>query len=426
MIKKHTVTVTTPVQSIVPVDVTSATFKANPFPFYAQLRAEAPVFPVTLPTKQRAWLITRYDDVLNVLKDDRFAKDRRSAMTSEQLKKVPWTPPMFKPLEYNMLDLDSPDHTRLRALVHKAFTPRLIEQMRDQIQVLTNELLDRVELKGSMDLIADFALPLPLTMIGRILGVPAEDNHKFHRWSKTLISGGANRNLFVLIPAVMGFMRYLRRLIKERRAYPKDDLVTALVQAKDGSDQLSEDEILAMIFLLLVAGHETTMNLIGSGALALLEHPDQLAKLRSEPALINTAVEELVRFVCPVEMATERYAREDITVAGTTIPRGELVMAIIGSANRDANYFDNPDSLDITRKNNKHLAFGYGAHYCLGASLARLEGQIAISTLVQRMPNLRLSVAPDQLRWRGAFVLRGLEALPVSFSIPTCEQRRNP
>ena len=405
-----------PVQSIVPVDVTDATFKANPFPFYAQLRAEAPVFPVKLPTKQRAWLVTRYDDVLNVLKDERFAKDPRNAMTPEQLKKLPWVPPMFKPFERNMLDLDSPDHTRLRTLVHKAFTPRLIEQMRDQIQALTNQLLDRAEPNGGMDLIADFALPLPLTIIGRILGVPAADNHKFHRWSKTLVSGGANRNLFVLIPSLMSFMRYLKKLIKDRRTYPKEDLVTALVQAKDGSDQLSEDEILAMILILLIAGHETTVNLIGSGSLTLLEHPDQLAKLRNEPALIKTAIEELVRFVCPVEMATERYARENITIAETTIPHGELVMAVIGSANRDANYFDNPDALDITRQNNKHLSFGHGVHYCLGASLARLEGQIAISTLVQRIPNLRLSIAPDQVRWRGTFVLRGLEALPVSFS----------
>jgi cytochrome P450 len=415
MTKKDTVAVTTPVKSIVPVDVTDATFKANPFPFYAQLRAEAPVFPVKLPTKQRAWLITRYDDVLNALKDERFAKDPRNAMTPEQLKKLPWVPSMFKPLEHNMLDLDSPDHTRLRALVHKAFTPRLIEQMRDQIQALTDELLDGAEPNGGMDLIADFALPLPLTMIGRILGVPAQDNQKFHRWTKTLISGGTNRNLFVLIPSVMRFMGYLKKLIKERHAHPKDDLVTALVQAKDGGDQLSEDEILAMIFLLLIAGHETTVNLIGSGSLVLLEHPDQLEKLRNEPALIKTAIEELVRFVCPVEMATERYAREAITIAETTIPRGELVMAVIGSANRDANAFDHPDSLDITRKNNKHLAFGHGAHFCLGASLARLEGQIAISTLIQRIPNLRLNIALDQLPWRGTFVLRGLEALPVSF-----------
>jgi cytochrome P450 len=403
--------------TVTQVDVTNAKFKANPFPFYAQLRAEAPVFPVTvsMPTRQRAWLVTRYSDVLDVLKDARFAKNPRNAMSPEQLKKRPWVPPMFKPLEQNMLDLDSPDHTRLRALVHKAFTPRLIEQMRDQIQALTNELLDAAEPKGGMDLIADFALPLPLTMIGRILGVPAEDNHKFHRWTKTLLSAGTNMNYFVLIPTIMRFMGYLKKLIKERRAHPKDDLVTALVQAKDGSDQLSGDEVLAMIFLLLVAGHETTVNLIGSGSLALLEHPDQLEKLRSEPAFIKPAIEELLRFVCPVEMATERYAREDITIAGTTIPRGELVLAVIGSANRDANYFDNPDSLDVTRENNKHLAFGHGVHFCLGASLARLEGQIALSTLAQRMPNLRLSIAPDQLRWRGGFVLRGLEALPVSF-----------
>ena len=414
MTNRQTSPTTIVISSVAQVDVTSPTFKANPFPFYAQLRAEAPVFPVTL-LKQRAWLVTRYDDVLNVLKDERFAKDRHNAMTPEQLKKSPWVPSMFKPLERTMLDLDSPDHTRLRALVHKAFTPRMIEQMRDQVQHLADQLLDVVEPKGSMDLIADFALPLPLTMIGRILGVPAEDNQKFHHWSKTLIAAGTNRNFFVLIPNIMAFMRYLKKLIRERRANPKDDLVTALVQAKDGSDQLSEDEILAMIFLLLVAGHETTVNLIGSGTLALLEHPDQLEILRSEPTLIKPAIEELLRFVCPLEMATERYAREDITIAGTTIPRGELVMAVIGSANRDEKYFDNPDSLDIARGNNKHLAFGHGAHFCLGSPLARLEGQIAISTLIQRMPNLGLSVALDQLRWRGTFVLRGLEALPVSF-----------
>src|SRR5258708_29159195 len=265
MTKKDTVAGTTPVKSIVPVDVTDVTFKANPFPFYAQLRAEAPVFPVSLPTKQRAWLITRYDDVLNALKDERFAKDPRNAMTPEQLKKVPWVPSMFKPLEHNMLDLDSPDHTRLRELVHKAFTPRLIEQMRDQIQALTDELLDGAERSGGMDVIADFALPLPLTMIGRILVVPDQDKREFHRWTKTLISGGTNRNLFLLIPSVMRFMGYMKTLIKVRRANPNDDLVTALVQAKDGSDQLSEGEILAMILLLLIASHETTVNVIRSG-----------------------------------------------------------------------------------------------------------------------------------------------------------------
>ena len=399
------------------VDVTDATFKANPFPFYAQLRAEAPVFQVTIPMpiRQRAWLVTRYDDVLAVLKDARFAKNPRNALSPAQLKKQPWIPSMFKPLEQNMLDLDNPDHTRLRTLVHKAFTPRLIEQMREQIQTLTNELLDAAESKGGMDLIADFALPLPLTMIGRILGVPAADNPKFHHWTKMILSAGTNKNYLTLIPTVMRFMGYMKKLVKERHAHPQDDLITALVQAKEGSDQLSDDEVLAMIFLLLIAGHETTVNLIGSGSLALLEHPEQLQKLRDQPALIKPAIEELLRFVCPVEMATERYAREDIVIAGTTIPRGELVLAVVGSANRDANYFADPDLLDITRENNRHLAFGQGEHYCLGASLARLEGQIAVSTLAQRVPNLRLSVASEQIRWRGGFILRGLEALPVAF-----------
>ncbi len=365
--------------------------------------------------KRHAWLVTRYDDVLTVLKDARFAKNPRNAMLPEQLKKQPWVPPMFKPLEQNMLDQDAPDHTRLRALVHKAFTARLIEQMREQIQTLSNELLDAAERKGRMDLIADFALPVPLTMIGRILGIPAEDNPKFHYWTRSMLSAGTSMNFLRVIPIIMRFLGYLKKIVRERRAHPKDDLITALVQTREGSDQLSENEILAMILLLLIAGHETTVNLIGSGSLALLEHPDQWQKLRAEPASIKPAIEELLRFVCPLEMATERYTREDVTIAGTTIPRGELVLAVVGSANRDENYFVEPDSLDITRENNRHLAFGQGIHFCLGAPLARLEGQIAINTLVQRMPNLRLSVAPEQIRWRGGFILRGLEALPVSF-----------
>ncbi len=400
---------------ITPIDVTDAAFKANPFPFYAQLRAEAPVFLVTLPRNQHGWLVTRYDDVLAVLKDERFVKDPKHAMSPEQLKKAPQLPALLKPFEQSLLRLDDPDHTRLRILVHKAFTPRRIEQMRDQIQDVTNDLLAKVEPGGSMDLIADFALPLPLVMIGRILGIPAKDNPEFHRWTRILLSGGINQNPLELASAMTSFTSYMREQIKERKTHPQDDLIMALVQAQEGSDLLSEDEILAMIFMLLSAGHETTVNLIGSGILALLEHPDQLTKLRNNSTLSKTAIEELVRFVCPAEMATERYTSEDLTIAGTTVPRGELVLAVIGSANRDAQHFDAPDSLDVARTNNKHLAFGQGIHYCLGAPLARLEGQIAIETLIQRMPALHLSSAPEHLRWRGGLILRGLEALPVSF-----------
>ncbi len=406
-----------PTSPLTPVDITAPQFKANPFPYYARLRDEAPVFSVTLRSKQRAWLVTRYDDALMVLKDDkRFIKDPQSAMTPQQWKKAPKMPSIVKAVQRGLLNIDGADHTRLRALVHRAFTPRLIEQWRDQIETVTNELLDAAEPKGQMELIADFALPLPLTMIGRILGVPPEDNPKFNRGMKAFVSVGTNRNPLIL-PSLVQFMGYLKKLIKERQARPKDDLITALVQAKEGSDQMTDDEVLAIIFLLLSAGHETTVNLIGSGTLALLEHPDQWERLRNdpEPALVKSGVEELVRFVCPAETATERYTTEDVTIAGAIIPRGELVLAVIASANRDVSQFENPDTLDLGRQNNKHLSFGQGIHYCIGAPLSRMEGQIALSTLARRMPNLRLGVAPEQLRWRNSFILRGLEALPVSF-----------
>ena len=314
-----------------------------------------------------------------------------------------------------MLDLDAPDHTRLRTLVHKAFTPRLVEQLRGRIQALADDLLDAAQRKGSLELVSDYALPVPLTIIAELLGVPTDDRHKFRRWSNRLVSVSSSRDLLWAIPYGWAFMRYLRQLFERRRADPRDDLVTALVRAEEAGDTLSEDELLAMVFLLLVAGHETTVNLIASGTLALLQHPDQMARLRDDPSLIKSAVEELLRYTSPVEMATERFAREDVTIAGTTIPRGEVVLAVIGSANRDERQFENPDILDLTRDPNRHLAFGQGGHYCLGAPLARLEGQIAITTLLHRMPRLRLAAAPESLRWRRGLFLRGLEKLPLAF-----------
>jgi cytochrome P450 PksS len=401
------------------VNIASAEHKANPFPFYAQLRAEAPVFQVTLPDKQTAWLVTRYDDVAAVLKDERFAKDRFNALTKEQLAKQPWMPGIFKPLARNMLDLDAPDHTRLRGLVSRAFTPRLVEQMRGRIQALTDELLDQVQGRGRMDLIHDYAIPLPTTIIAEMLGVPVADRHRFQRWSNVLVSASSTGwGVFLAIPSVWMFLRYVRKLIRARRACPRDDLVSALIQAEEAGQQLSEDEQVAMIVLLLVAGHETTVNLIGNGTLALLEHPDQMEKLRSDPSLIRSAVEELLRYGSPVETSTERFARQDITLAGVTIPRGGMVFAVIASANRDERQFPDPNRLDVAREPNRHLSFGLGAHFCLGAALARLEGQIAVGTLLRRAPGLRLAVAPATLRWRPGLVLRGLKALPVTFDRP--------
>ena len=397
--------------SLPTVNIASREFKADPYPFYARLRAEAPVYRTVLPGKQPAWLITRYDDVFMVLKDEqRFVKDKHGASA-----KTPWVPPMFRAFERNLLDLDGPDHARLRALIHKAFTPRLIEQMRQRVQSLADELLDSAERKRQFDLIRDYALPVPMTIISEILGIPPDDRPKFSHWSKVLISLSATPiGVLRAIPKLAAISRYLRRIINERRVAPRDDLITALVQAEEAGDQLNEDELLAMVFVLLVAGHETTVNLIGSGTLALLENPDQVRLLRQDPELIKNGIEELLRYVSPVEQATERYARETVTLHDVTIPQGELVYAVLASANRDEQQFEHADRLDVTRDARKHLAFGQGIHYCVGAPLARLEGQIAISTLINRMPDLHLEAAPNNLRWRSGLTVRGLEALPVA------------
>jgi cytochrome P450 PksS len=266
-----------------------------------------------------------------------------------------------------------------------------------------------------MDLIRDYALPLPMTLITEILGVPSRDRHKFHRWSKAVVSLTSPKGTVRVIPSVWMFIRYLKQFFKTRRRDPQDDLTSALILAEEAGDKLSEDELLAMVFLLLIAGHETTVNLIGNGMLALMEHPDQMEMLHRNPTMIKTAVEELLRYTSPVFMSSERYAREDININGVIIPRGEMTLGVIGSANRDETVFENADALDITREPNKHLSFGQGIHFCVGAPLARLEAQIAINTLLRRMPDLHLSIDTGSLRWRPSMFLRGLEGLPVAF-----------
>jgi cytochrome P450 PksS len=399
------------------VNIASPAFKANPYPFYARLRREAPVCPVKLADRRIVWLVTRYDDVVTVLKDDRFVKDSRAAQSPEQAARQPWIPAMFKSIERTMLDLDPPDHTRLRALVHQAFSPKLVEGLRERIGALTNQLLDGVHSKGGMDLIRAYAEPVPTTIIAEMLGVPPGDRDRFRRWSSRIVTTAPSIwGMLPALPALWAFLRYIRKLVVARRADRNGDLVSALIEAREAGDRLSEDEMLAMVSLLLIAGHETTVNLIGNGMLALLEHPDQLERLRNEPALIKPAVEELLRYDGPLETATERYAREDVSLGGVTIPKGEQVFAVLASANRDDRQFERPDELDLAREPNRHLAFGLGVHYCLGAPLARLEGQIAINTLLKRIPDLRLAVPAEALRRRPGLVLHGLEALPVAFA----------
>jgi cytochrome P450 PksS len=375
------------------------------------------VVRVELPGRGAAWLVTRYDDVAAMLTDPRFVKDPLHARpASSGVRREPWVPRVFRPLTRNMLDLDPPDHGRLRALVHKAFTPKLVEALASKIESLAESLLDAKRSRRRMDMIHDYALPIPTSVIAQMLGVPERDRWRFHRWSETVVAASpSGPGMFRAMPAVLAFLRYIRRLIRLRRADPREDLVSALVAAEEAGERLSEDELVAMIFLLLVAGHETTVNLIGNGTLALLTHPSELARLRGDPSLARSAVEELLRFDGPVETASERYAREDVAVADATIPAGSLVFAVLASANRDERQFADPDALDLAREPNRHLAFGLGIHYCLGAPLARLEGRIAFDVLLRRCPDLRLSEPDRPPRWKPGIVLRGLKELPVSW-----------
>ena len=395
------------------IDLASPAFKANPYPTYARLRREAPVFRTRIGWRRDAWVVTRYADVAALLRDPRFAKDPLAVRDGAG--GGPWLPGFLRPLTRNMLDLDAPDHARLRALVQKAFTPRLVEALRPRVESLVDELLTAALREPRGELVSQLALPVPLTIIAELLGVPAADQPRFHRWSTRIVSGTPDIRALLVLPAVRSLFRYLRRLFAERRAEPRDDLITALVQAEEAGDRLSEDELLGMVFLLLAAGHETTVNLIGGGVLALLQHPGQLHRLRGDPSLAKTAVDELVRFTSPVELSTERNAREELEIAGVTIRRGEMVLGAIGAANRDPEHFPDPDVLDLGREPNRHLGFGLGAHFCLGAPLARLEAQVAIPALLARAPALRLGVAPEALRWRKHLFLRGLRELPVAF-----------
>ena len=381
-------------------------FRADPYPFYEMLRSYAPVF---YWETWGIWFLTRHDDCNALLRDNRLGH-------GELFEPPPAQRPLFEMQSRWMLVKNPPDHTRLRSLVHKAFTPRMIERLRDTIQDITDRLLNEVQDKGEMDLIAALAYPLPVTVIAAMLGVPTADHDRFHGWSNALA-----RSLDLTddpavydraAAAAVEFTDYMRELVDERRARPQDDLLSALIAAEEAGDRLTTEELYATCTLLLTAGHETTINLIGNGTLSLLRHPDQMQKLKEEPGLIATAVEELLRYDSPVQL-TSRVALADVEIRGQTLRAGQQVSFMLGAANRDPEVFAKPDRLDVGRKPNPHLAFGSGIHYCLGAPLARLEGQIAIKTLLRRMPGLALAI--DSPQYNDNYVLRGLAALPMTF-----------
>ncbi|MCA0454355.1 MAG: cytochrome P450 [Chloroflexi bacterium] len=396
------------------LDTTSPQFRHDPYPTYAALRETEPVSLINEPVMGQAWLVTRYDDVVTVLKDPRFSNEGRK--TAAVQRKAPWwTPKVLTTFQNSMLLVDDPDHRRLRDLVHKAFTPKMLQGLNKVIENVTDERLEKMARKKSVDLIADFALPIPLTVISDMMGVPVKDRLKFHHWMGTFleIRSGTKLQMMGKMLNMMQMYRFFKSLINLRRRQPQDDLITALVNAEQDGDRLNEDEMIAMIFLLLLAGHETTVNLIGNGTLALLENPDQLHKLQNQPELIDSAVEELLRFTNPVEQPAPRYNLEEIELGGQKLPRGSRVLVSLASANRDEAAFPNADKLDITRTPNKHLAFGLGIHYCLGAPLARMEGKIGLQRLITRFPNMQLGVKPDAVQWRTSMAVRGLKALPI-------------
>jgi cytochrome P450 len=386
-------------------------FVADPYPTYRRLREEDPVHQSPLGF----WVLTRYEDVVASLRDPRMIKEPIAAFVAQRFG-LP-APPLGMGL--SMLDRDPPDHTRLRGLVSKAFTPRVIEQLRPHIQQIVDGLLDKVEGDPGMDLIEQFAYPLPVIVICEMLGVPVEDHERFKGWGLDIARG---LDAILLPPdspvaersvtARRALADYFRGLIAQRRRAPREDMLSGLIAAEEAGDKLSEEELLATCILLLVAGHETTVNLIGNGSLALLRHPDQRKRLQEDPSLITTAVEELLRFDGPVQR-TARIPSEDVTFGGKTIGKGEMVMPFIGAADRDPAQFPDPDRLDIGRTENRHIAFGWGIHFCIGAPLARLEGQIAINTLLKRKP--KLALATDRPEHRQSLTLRGLSRLPVSF-----------
>jgi cytochrome P450 len=399
-------------------DLFSAKFKANPFPTYAQMRREAPIYGHKAPDGSTIWNITKYADVLAVLKDnDRFCKDPRNTGLSDVPGNASRKTVMQRLINENMLFSDPPDHTRLRALISQVFTPQRIAHQADFVRQTADQLINQFQSMGEVDLISAFALPLPVFVICKLLGIPDEDRDDVAFWSQAIISPGSrDLNFSSRKQRVQALIQYLSYIFSLRSADPKDDLISALVHAEEGGDKLSNTELSSMVILLIVTGHETTVNLIGNGTLALLENPDQLALLLKEPSLWENSIEEILRYDGPVETSTSRWARQDIMLGGHQILCGDQVRVVLASANRDSEKFDAADELNIRRSDNNHLAFGYGVHYCLGAPLARMEGKIALQALFDKLDGIRLKYPPSHLKWRKGVLFRGLQSLELQWN----------
>jgi cytochrome P450 len=393
-------------------DLYGDAFKRDAYRTFDQMRRDDPIHrQIGLDGKTPIWFVTRYDDVEAMLRDKRFVRD-------EALARAPEDRFVHTPLDHligdHMLNRDGADHRRLRSLVSQAFTPKRVADLRPRVQAIADELVGAVAHRGRMDLIADFAFPLPTIVILEMLGIPPEDRDLFRVWSNALIEPPMDEAAQAqAVRHLTAFTEYLRGLFDSRRATPQDDLITALLHASQAGDRLSETELFSTMVLLIVAGHETTVNLIANAMVALSRHPEQRDALRADPSAMPRAVEEFLRYDGSVERALNRWAAEDVEWRGHRIARGEPVILVLASANRDAARFADAERFDPERHPNPHLGFGKGMHYCLGAPLARLETEIALDTLLARLPNVELAVAEEELRWRFLPGFRALEALPI-------------
>ncbi|MDQ1071465.1 cytochrome P450 family protein [Streptomyces canus] len=380
----------------------------RPYDVYRRLRDTAPVHRIAGPDGTPAWIVTRYDDVRAALADPRLSLDKRYA-TAGTYKGFSLPPA----LDANLLNMDPPDHTRIRRLVGRAFTPRRIEQLRGPIRRTADRLLDALGSHGTTDLIASYAAPLPITVICDLLGIPDEHRLDFRVWTDTLVAPDPAAGPTAAKEAVVAMLGFFTRLLTDKRRAPADDLLSDLIAVRDEGDRLSEDELMSLAFLILFAGYENTVQLIGNAVLALFQHPGQLAALREDATRLPAAVEEFLRYEGPALLAIRRFPVEDVTIGGVTVPAGETVWVSPSAANRDPDRFPDPDRLDLARDASGHLALGHGIHYCLGAPLARAETEIALAALLERFPDLAL--AEPTPRWRTSLRARGLLALQVSY-----------
>lgn len=380
-------------------------------PLYDGLRIDGTARPAYRAPDHPVWVVTRYADARTVLASPHVRRDPQQAGQLFARVMGYERPAIGGALLGHMLNADPPDHTRLRALIAKAFTMRRVERLRPVVERITDQLLDQIAGEEQVDLMASFCFPLPLMVIFELIGVPVEDREKFREWGErqgTPLSWAEAQELTDELTA------YLEQLIAYKRAHPADDLLTGLIQARDNDDRLSDPELVGMTYLMIMAGFETTMNMLGNGLLTLLRHPDQLAEIRANPALLPQALEAYLRYDGPVVATMLRFTTAPVPLRDVTIPADSFVLVDLTIANRDPDRYDDPDIFDIHRQVEGHLAFGHGVHYCIGAPLARMEGQVGLARLLDRFPHLSLAVPPEELRWLDTTFLRALTSLPVN------------